>query len=71
MAKSKGADATKKAEAKEAKRDYIVSCRADGKWTVKREGARCASKTVASRAEAEAAAQELAEKEGVQVIVRE
>ena len=63
---AKSADIAKKAE---AKKDYVVSCRTDGKWTVKREGARCASKTVASRAEAEAAAQELAEKEGVQVIV--
>lgn len=51
------------------KKNYVVSRRKDGKWTVKKEGARCASKTVATQEEAETAARELAEADGVEVVV--
>lgn len=53
---------------KQERKDYTVSQRKDGKWVVKREGARCAAKVLDTQAEAEAAARELAEAEGVEVV---
>ena len=54
-----------------AKKNLVVSCKKDGKWIVKPEGARCASVTVKTRAEAEAWAREAAAKDGLQVVVQE
>ncbi|NPV07654.1 MAG: DUF2188 domain-containing protein [Anaerolineae bacterium] len=51
------------------KKNVVVSARRDGTWAVKREGARCATKTLDTREEAEAFARQLAAEEGVEVIV--
>jgi hypothetical protein len=51
------------------KKNVVVAARKDGSWAVKREGARCATKTLPTREEAEAFAKELASADGVEVIV--
>lgn len=51
------------------RKNYVVSQRKDGKWAVKKEGARCATQTLDTQEAAVAAAHELAESEGVEVIV--
>ena len=66
---TKGSAAAAKGEV--APKNLVVSRKADGKWVVKKEGARCASTTVATRAEAEAWARDAAEKEGVQVVIQQ
>ncbi|MHB0876103.1 MAG: DUF2188 domain-containing protein [Anaerolineae bacterium] len=53
------------------KKNYVVSPRKNGTWVVKKEGARCATQTLDSRDAAEAAARELAESEGVEVVIEE
>lgn len=50
------------------KKNITVSVRKDGKFAVKPEGARCATKVLESKDEALAFAQELAERNGVTVI---
>jgi len=64
---TKGSGGAAKGEV--APKNLVVSCKADGKWVVKKEGARCASKTAATRAEAWA--RDAAEQEGVQVVIQE
>ena len=53
----------------EAKQKLVVSRKSDGKWGVKRQGARCAIKTVKTQEEAEAIARALAAEDGVEVVV--
>jgi hypothetical protein len=53
------------------KKNYIVSPRKGGKWVVKQDGARCATSTHDSREAAEAAARELAQVDGVEVVIEE
>jgi len=63
--------AEKQDEKQEGKRGLVVARKSDGKWSVKRQGARCALKTVKTREEAEAFARELASQEGVAVAIEE
>ena len=54
-----------------AKKNIAVSVRKDGKFVVKPEGTRCATKVLDTRDEALAFAQELAQKDGVTVVAQD
>lgn len=54
--------------ATDTQKNILVTQRRDGKFAVKPEGARCATKTFANKEEALAFAQQLADEKGVKVI---